>query len=196
MQDGHGKAAVEAVHPPPVEPQHVGSGKAIRDVEGLAMLRHPSEAPVPIAEGSARDTLPKLGIRTGLEGQCARAFICHPDGDIRDTQQRRRGVADGREDLRQIERCRELPGEVDQSFQDECWLNPLNMTCPDDRAWRQRSNSLHATHRLLRKMRKECSRKESDGLWRTLPNRRKILRSQHVIIPRFHYAVAFTRGQC
>src|SRR4030095_2689199 len=104
------------------------------DVEGLTMLRHPSEAPVPIAEGSARDTLPNLDIRTALDGQCARAFICHPDGDIRDMQQRRRGVADGREDLWQLERCRELPGEVDESFQDECWLNPLNMTCPNDRA--------------------------------------------------------------
>ena len=98
------------------------------------MLRHPSEAAVPIAEGSARDILPNLGIRTGLDGQCARAFICHPDGNIRDMQQRRRGGADGREDLRQTGCCWELPGEVDKRFQDEGWLNPLNMPCPDDRA--------------------------------------------------------------
>src|SRR5215510_13388464 len=125
VQDGYGKTAVEAAHPPPVEPQHVGSGKAIRDVEGLTMLCHPSEAPVPIAKRSTRDTLPNLDIRTALDGQCARAFICHPDRDIRDTQRRRRGVADGREDLWQLERCRELPREMDESFQDECWLNPL-----------------------------------------------------------------------
>ena len=34
----------------------------------------------------------------------------------------------------QTERCRELPGEVDKRFQDEGWINPLHMTCPDDRA--------------------------------------------------------------
>src|SRR5262249_44268929 len=134
VQDGYGKAAVEAAHPPPVEPQHVGGGKAIGDVEGLAMLRYPSEAAVPIAKRSTRDMLLNLGIRTGLDGQCARAFICHPDGNIRDMQQRRRSVADGRENLWQTERCRELSGEVDKRFQDECWLNPLNMTCLDDRA--------------------------------------------------------------